>query len=810
MRIKEFAIWKYGPLAGAGKMELGDLNLFFGPNEQGKTLMIDALVKMLLPKGYREFEGKIDRVDELPEGYVILEKEGGREIKLPEAGNLTRVTGLSATECRNIFIVRDSDLSISRENEFYKGVTNRLTGLRTEEIERIKTSIRELARLTPGLAFLDISPDKLKSKLGRARKLVEQIRGLKRSLAAEGYDRFETELAHINHRVATGEQALEAYEEARRREIYQKGRNALQAMRRARQELAALQEFNREELDRWQALQAKIESLQAEEAGTRGEMGLAERELQRARQLVEQLLIAVQGQEQIAALFSEQVELKLKDYIDREREWAGREGLGKNLFTTRAALYAGMLLLVSLAGAVIRPAWWFYPPLAAGFLFILIFSGFRVGLARNRGRLASLWRAIYSQAAGLGAVADNSGELLAWWGDYKRKLAAKKEQLSRAKSRVALQEQLVERFQERLAQLGGQVAETYARLRQLRQKTALDTPAEYRQKLKMKLAQENRVQQQEAVLESHFGSPKGISLSEQVAGWENSLAKLEAYAGLSPEITYSEQKMSELQGSLQKLRQRQEELTEKWNRYRELLLTVEKEINKNLGDEDAPIYCQTLADLEAADRYLTGWIEEQEANRRWATIAIKIFDRIAAEEELKVLELFGEQSPVSRYFSEITDGRYRQVLFDTGQREIMVVPNGRSALPAARLSGGAYDQLYFSIRIALGKKLLAGETGFFILDDPFIKADPGRLRVLLKMLLRVADSGWQVLYFSAKGEVKGALQEELSTGRVKGFDLTDRGPGGKSEADASEGGEEKPGLNYFGANRMEKEVKPCI
>ena len=151
--------------------------------------------------------------------------------------------------------------------------------------------------------------------------------------------------------------------------------------------------------------------------------------------------------------------------------------------------------------------------------------------------------------------------------------------------------------------------------------------------------------------------------------------------------------MSELQGSLQKLRQRQEELTEKWNRYRELLLTVEKEINKNLGDEDAPIYCQTLADLEAADRYLTGWIEEQEANRRWATIAIKIFDRIAAEEELKVLELFGEQSPVSRYFSEITDGRYRQVLFDTGQREIMVVPNGRSALPAARLSGG-YDQLY--------------------------------------------------------------------------------------------------------------------
>ena len=64
--------------------------------------------------------------------------------------------------------------------------------------------------------------------------------------------------------------------------------------------------------------------------------------------------------------------------------------------------------------------------------------------------------------------------------------------------------------------------------------------------------------------------------------------------------------MSELQGSLQKLRQRQEELTEKWNRYRELLLTVEKEINKNLGDEDAPIYCNPgrrgALDLGSLDR----------------------------------------------------------------------------------------------------------------------------------------------------------------------------------------------------------------
>ena len=92
-------------------------------------------------------------------------------------------------------------------------------------------------------------------------------------------------------------------------------------------------------------------------------------------------------------------------------------------------------------------------------------------------------------------------------------------------------------------------------------------------------------------------------------------------------------------------------------------------------------------------------------------------------------------------------------------------------LEGSRLSGGAADQLYFAIRLALGKRLLGGGTGFFILDDPFVKADPFRLTTLLGMLEQIVSQGWQVLYFSAKGEVKAALQEGIECGRVKLFTM---------------------------------------
>ena len=85
MRIAEFFIVRYGPLSGERPVRPAPFSLLYAPNEEGKTLTAEALVRMLLGRGARQFKG-IGRVEETPEGYVILRQADGTDVKLPEAG----------------------------------------------------------------------------------------------------------------------------------------------------------------------------------------------------------------------------------------------------------------------------------------------------------------------------------------------------------------------------------------------------------------------------------------------------------------------------------------------------------------------------------------------------------------------------------------------------------------------------------------------------------------------------------------------------------------------------------------------------
>jgi len=165
------------------------------------------------------------------------------------------------------------------------------------------------------------------------------------------------------------------------------------------------------------------------------------------------------------------------------------------------------------------------------------------------------------------------------------------------------------------------------------------------------------------------------------------------------------------------------------------------------------------------EKKLQDFINKNEKTRKNVIKVIEIFDELEKEEKEKISTLFSEDSNVSRYFHQIT-GVYDKVIFDETEETIKVEHIQHGLLDAKKLSAGAYDELYFSIRLALGEKLLKGEKGFFILDDPFIKADPERLETQINMLKDIAKSGWQVIYFSAKGEVKDLLNEDINKGEI--------------------------------------------
>ena len=128
--------------------------------------------------------------------------------------------------------------------------------------------------------------------------------------------------------------------------------------------------------------------------------------------------------------------------------------------------------------------------------------------------------------------------------------------------------------------------------------------------------------------------------------------------------------------------------------------------------------------------------------------------------------MFGEGSRISTIYSEITDALYLAVYYDAEEGGIRILRSDGKQLQPAWLSSGAYDQLYFAVRIALGEQLLKSEKGFFILDDPFLKSDSKRLRQQLEMLVELSHQGWQILYFSAKDEIVSTLSHHIDSGII--------------------------------------------
>lgn len=264
MKIKEFSITHYGPLINRGIFRLKNFNLFWGKNEEGKTLSIDALVKMIL-KPYKEFN-EINRVDEEPEGYVIIEDENSKEIKIPEKGYLTEITELTSAEYNNIFVIRNSNLSISCENKFYINITDRLTGLKTNEISKIIKNLRNFGKITAKDNNLTDSDkdDKLKTRFEQAVNLIDKIEKLKKEIKEKQFDAIEENFAKQSEEIDILKENIKNFDAARKRDKYEKGKDALNKMEKALKEIENLEEINEKDREFWRDNEKDIKTLEEE------------------------------------------------------------------------------------------------------------------------------------------------------------------------------------------------------------------------------------------------------------------------------------------------------------------------------------------------------------------------------------------------------------------------------------------------------------------------------------------------------------------------------------------------------------------
>ena len=771
MKIKEFLIIRYGPLKIKKPILLNSFNLLWGKNEEGKTLTIDALIKLLIEGDIKSFEN-IDRVEEKPEGYVIIRDASGKDIKFPEKRkktNLNQLTNLTSQEFRNIFIIRNSDLSISKESEFYTNITEKLTGiLKTKDILKIKNKLLEIGNLTPSGEFKDDKPEKLKTRLNNAQQLIEKISKLERKIKENRFDELEKDLIKSKEEIEKINKELEILEIARKREKYEIGKRALDKLKESFEKLKNLKNYNERDWEIWRDCENKVKDYVSQKE--EGLKKLEEREIklkevgEKLNEIERDFKIFEERKKKI----DNEIKPELKNYQYKSEEIAQQKE--KDKFFTYLGIVSATLLGISLIGSIFSSLPLFYI-LALGFLVIAIISGlFKFQLIKNKAQLAERFEKIRFSLLELGMEEKNIERVLFNLEKFEEEYGKIYEEFNQMKvKKEKIEEEIRELRDKKIPHIEEEIQKTKENIEEIKKKSGEELLEKYKENLKLKEELEKIIGEERGILKTYFGEI-GENLEDKIAYWEKEIEEFEKYVDKAVDIKYSETLEEALKNKKRELEDEVKNLTNKIESLKGEMKEIEREIN-TIFQLDEYLYCNTLADLKEFKENLQKFVEENK-NRRDTVLEVKrIFEEIETEEIEKISGIFGKESLISKYFAEITEGRYEEVIFDQETRKIKVKLKEGALLETEKLSGGAYDQLYFSIRLALGEKLLKGDKGFFILDDPFIKSDPYRLKKQVEMLKKISELGWQIIYFSAKGEIRDILDEEIKSGTIKYIEI---------------------------------------
>ena len=772
MRIKEFFIKRYGPLKENDYHLSPNFNVFIGKNEDGKTLTIDALVKFLLGKNVKEKEfEKINRVEENPEGYVIVEDEKGKEIKLPEKGSLTKFIDLSPSAFRNIFIIRNSDLSISSpEEEFYTSVTDKLTGLRTNQISKIKGKLQEIGKLTRPESGAELSNKQdfgqIRSRLEYSEKLIKRIEELQNKAVDEGFDKMEEEIVYINEKIKKLSLQLDELENARTREKFEKGSRALSILIKARSEIKKLDAYNEKDEQLWRDCERDIKRLGEEKEG-------AIEKLKNAQKALKEVISKLKKEEREFLILTERkrkldadIKPALSNYEERRKELAQKKVSSK--YYAYIGNLSFVLFAISSLGAI------FVPNLRTLFgmlsclfsISTIIFYGLRFSLIREDAKLAGFFEELRLNLSRFELAEENPKEILSniqrFEEDYQKNDMAVQD-LKREKE---IREAKIKEIQNTIIPgIEKKINEAMDKIDEIKTKSMVGSLQDYTKKLRLKNQYENSINEQRGILENILGV-SGETTEMIILNTNKKLKEIEKFKSTAKNIAFDEENFSRLKEDKDILEEKLDELRNKTEEFKSRLAEIEREANKILQLEGDYLPCETSRDLNAIKERLTEFMTKIENTKSNVLDTLRIFEVIEKEEKERVSELFGDSSNVSRLFRKITAGLYKGVFFNQELGKVEVLRSDGVPLDADKLSGGAYDQLYLSVRLSLAEKLLKDRSGFFIMDDPFVKADPDRLKIQMNLIKKISKSGWQILYFSAKGEVRDTLKEDIKKGDV--------------------------------------------
>lgn len=778
MHVRSLVVTRYGPMAPFEDEHLPAFTVIHGPNEQGKTLLIDALLRLLFKKKLKRSSlkhfGNLGRVNETPEGYVVLATHA-EEVKLGEDDTLSDVSKIAITpeDFRNVFLIRDSDLSVRDEREFYEGITEKLTGIRSSEIDRLLKVIQRMGRLrsiTPESALANsVENDKIADRVKAARALVRDLDAARDELTQAGFDELVQELVGVRDARAQRERERDRYRAAERRARFQKARAVVNEVSALDARLEKTKHLDAATVKQWRSLSVEQKSLTQDitrderaaeklDRDIKGWAGEATKLGRRTQGLATRL-------RDIESALKTQVDAYQHDRADFRRD-DSQVGMNRKVFYASIALVLAAVVAVALSPTTLTFS------VAGGAVAICAFLGISV-LRTARKRTMLLFRAekLCAEAARYGIDVSTVNEMASAIGDAEREFAELSAEADVKRAEVTAARRDRERIDKSTGTRRHRVTEIDGAISGLRARTDIASLDALEVVVDDRARAAASVQAKMELLCSLAPVPTRAeaTILSQLETYDAEIRR--ALTDVVPGDTADDpDAAARLDRQIKELREREREISANISDGNRRLHAIEVKA-ASLGVLEEPPRCRTILELDHVREGIESFCERIAHEQALAQEAIRIFQEIDDEERQRVGDLFGVDSSVSRLFREFTDGRYRLVTYEPEQNQVYVERVDGLRMRATALSGGAFDQLYLAIRISIAERLLPETGGFFIMDDPFIKADRKRLLRLMRTLERLVERGWQILYFTAKDEVVEALHDGIDAGRIKRIDL---------------------------------------
>lgn len=626
MKIKRINIERYGPLENLDLELKSGINVIYGSNESGKSLTMDFLLKKLAKKRLAK-DKRLKRVQEDPEGFIVFYDD--KEIKLERNQYLTDfLPSVKDEDICKIFVMRDSDLNLP-DDKYYENITDRLTGLRTDDIDKLSKGLLNHGCLTPKLREIAKKTDygNLKEKLKKAKKLKDKIVIYIRD--NEDIYGLEGEIFNIKMQMDQIQIFLDEQKRAKLKDDYNRNKKAIDIIQSSNEELEKLPKKN------------SLDNLKG----------------------------------------------KIEEYYQNKVIIAKY---------TKMSNFSKWNILASLLFCLLFWIVW----LVTNQPFIGIFTPIVTTVFLIASML--IWFIAFKKIRNYEKIVD---ELI----DISKEIGLKYNDIDE------IQIVLKAKF-EQIEEAENNIMENIGAL-----KRALDINDNHRD-------------------------------IDEVA--EQILIEMESTIDHKLRVKYKPKKQKDFETNYKKLDSKIKSFGEKLQKHKEKLYSFSQELlGLNIDrilNEDFNLAVENIDSLLVLVEKLKLYIFTIENRAEICRNALEIFDEIEKEEKTKISHLFDKNSICVNFFNEITGGNYIDITFNSKESKIIVKKSNGDELSADKLSEGTYDQLYLAIRVDLAQRILSENNGFLIMDDIFLSYDTKRLKEGIKILKKLSDLGWQIIYFTAK------------------------------------------------------------